>query len=92
MRVVADVPTWRKLLEQGGEVYVWPRRTRCCGGYRYTLEASLEPPEPRTELVAEQNGLRVFATLGLRRPELLELDLTDGNQVRAYWNGQSWIG
>ncbi len=92
MRVVADAATMGRLREGGGDVYVWPRRARCCGGASYSLEASLAPPPRATELVAEQDGLRIHATPGLRPPDHLELDLTRRGKVRAYWNGQPWIG
>ena len=40
----------------------------------------------------EQDGVAVWATPGLAEPDELHLDLGRRGTVKAYWNGQSWIG
>jgi hypothetical protein len=37
-------------------------------------------------------GFQVFATLGLVEPDELHLELGRNGKLRAYWNGQAWIG
>jgi hypothetical protein len=44
------------------------------------------------ELVHAADGFRVFATPGLVQPEELHLELSRRGKLRAYWNGQGWIG
>ena len=51
-----------------------------------------EPPDRAFELVHAADGFRVFATPGLVEPEELHLELSRRGQLRAYWNGQGWIG
>jgi len=75
-------------------VYVWPKGTRCCRGRTFVLESSTEPepPEREFELVHAADGFQVFATPGLREPDELHLELSRSGKLRAYWNGQGWIG
>jgi hypothetical protein len=56
------------------------------------LEASLDAPEGDFELVYAVDGFRVYTTPGLATPDELHLDLDPRGRVRAFWNGQGWIG
>ena len=56
------------------------------------LESATEPPDRAFELVHAADGFRVFATPGLVEPEELHLELSRRGRLRAYWNGQGWIG
>ena len=78
--------------DHGGAVYVWARGTRCCRGRTYVLESATEPPERDFELVHAADGLQVFATRGLVEPDELHLEVSRRGKLRAYWNGQAWIG
>jgi hypothetical protein len=91
MRVVARPATLARLREHG-TVYVWPHAYRCCRGKQYVLEAALDPPESDFELVYAVDGFRVYATPGLAQPDELHLELDRKGRVRAFWNGQGWIG
>ena len=56
------------------------------------LEAALRPPEGDFELVHAVDGVRVYATRGLAQPDELHLELDRKGRLRAFWNGQGWIG
>ena len=56
------------------------------------LESATEPPSREFELVHATDGFRVFATPGLRQPRELHFELSRRGKLRAYWDGQTWIG
>jgi hypothetical protein len=78
--------------EHGGAVYVWPKGTRSSHGRTFVLESAVVPPEREVELVHAADGFQVFATPGLVEPDELHLELGRRGGLRAYWNGQAWIG
>jgi len=47
MRLDASPEAVRLVQEQGGKLYVWAKRSRCCGGPLVFLETSAEPGERR---------------------------------------------
>ena len=89
--VVTETPL-RHVVERGGNLYLWPRETRCCAGRRYTLEAATQRPERAFGPLCEQDGIAVWATPGLSAADEVQLELGRHGRLRAYWNGQSWIG
>lgn len=92
MKIVA-APGVRNYVEtHGGSVYVWPHTTRCCRVRTITLEADTTPPEGEFELVHAADGFRLFAVPGFIEPDELELELGRRGKLRAYWNGQAWVG
>ena len=91
MRVVARTDTLEALRERGA-VYVWPRAFRCCRGSQWVLEASLERPDRDVELLHTVDGFAVYASTGLVEPKELHLELDRRGRIRAFWNGQGWIG
>jgi hypothetical protein len=91
MRLVVG-PGVRDLMDaRGGAVYVWPRTMRCCRVRTHVLEAATEPPARDLELVHAADGFQLFAPPGLVEPEELHLELR-GGALRAFWNGQAWVG
>lgn len=92
MKLVAEPRVLRHVADSGGDLYVWPRGYRCCGGRRYTLEAATTAPDKAFRRVHEQAGISIWATPGLAEPEEIHLELGRRGAMRAYWNGQSWIG
>jgi hypothetical protein len=92
VRIVAT-PAAREVLEKRGAVYVAPRALRCCGGRQYDLVASVErPTDAPVELVHAAEGFQVWAREGLIQPNELHFELDRTGRLRAYWNGQAWIG
>jgi hypothetical protein len=78
--------------ESGGTVYLWAKGTRCCRGRTFTLECATEQPDREFELVHAADGFRAYTAPGLLQPEELHLELDRRGRLRAYWNGQGWIG
>ena len=76
----------------GGAVYLWARATGCCRARTFLLESSTERPDCAVELVHAADGFQVFATPGLVQPDELHLEVTRRGKLRAFWNGQGWIG
>ncbi len=92
MRLVAEQPTLQHVADHGGDLYLWARGFRCCAGRSYVLEVSTTRPDRAFRRVHEERGISVWATPGLVEPEEIQLELDRRGQLRAFWNGQSWIG
>ncbi|MEP7224648.1 MAG: hypothetical protein ABI783_06795 [Actinomycetota bacterium] len=92
MRLVVGSKVREHVQERGGSVYVWPRKVGCCGGKAFVLDADTEKPDREFELVHAVDGLQILTTLGLSQPDELHLELGRRGTLRAYWNGQAWIG
>ena len=92
MRLVAAPDTLAAVRAGGGTVYIWPKASRCCAAVTYTLEAGTTPPAREFSRVHGEAGIEVFATPGLLEPHELHLELSRRGKLRAFWNGQAWIG
>jgi hypothetical protein len=93
IQVVASLPAERVIREQGGRLYVWPRRSRCCGGTT-TLSAATSPPakrEFRREASTASFDLYLPSRLA-RLPDELHVDARGrSGRIQAYWNGCAWV-
>jgi len=92
MRLVAAPDTLAAVQQQGGALYIWPKASRCCSALTYTLETGTTPPAKEFQRIHEADGIEVFATRGLLAPQELHLELGRRGKLRAFWNGQAWIG
>ena len=92
VKLVAEPSVRSFIQEHGGEVYVWPHAYRCCRVSTWVLKAATDRPDRQFELVHAADGFQLFASLGLVQPEELHLELSRSGELRAYWNGQAWIG
>ena len=92
MKLVAGADVRRHIDEHGGAVYVWPKGTRCCRGHTFVLESDIDPPDREFELVHAADGVQIFASRGLVEPDELHFELGRRGKLRAYCNGQAWIG
>lgn len=92
MKLVAGPGVRDHVDEHGGAVYVWPHTTRCGCVRTTTLEAATAPSGRPFELVHAADGIQLFVAPELIEPDLLELELDHGGRLRAYWNGQGWVG
>jgi hypothetical protein len=82
--------------ERGGSLYLWTDVHGVCEGKVTLLQAGTERPRTqdlRFERIAA-DGFEVFLAIGsLLWPEFVELELHGRKrQIRAYWNGQAWVG
>jgi len=93
MRVVVSNPASDLIEENGGRVYVWLKRSRCCGAVT-TLATSTERPR-RGEFARVETAERfeLYLQAGLSRlPDELHLDARRfPRRVEAYWNGCVWV-
>jgi hypothetical protein len=93
MEVVASAPARELIDEQGGRLYVWVRKARCCGGMR-TLSTAREPRAGvEFRRVADERRFELFLPAHLTPlPDELHLDVRPRSRsVEAYWNGCAWI-
>ncbi len=92
MRVVVAPDVLNHVAQKGGAVYLSAKEQRCCGKRTAVLEVATEPDGRDFEQIHSQHDLTVWATKGLREPAELHLDLSRRGALRAFWNGQAWIG
>lgn len=92
MRLVVEPETLAVIRERGARLYIWPKASRCCSAWTYTLETAWARPDKKFQHVHEEAGIEVFATPGLIEPQELHLELGRRGRLHAYWNGQAWIG
>ncbi len=92
MRLVATDKALNHVAANGGAVYLWSKQMRCCGGRTAMLEAATEPGKRSFERLPCEGQVEVWATKGLLAPSELHLELGRRGALRAFWNGQAWIG
>ena len=92
MKLVVQTAAREHIESHGGTVYVWAKRQGCCRGRSFSLESATDPPAFEFELIHAADGFRIFTTPGLVQPDELHLELGRRGKLRAYWNGQAWIG
>jgi hypothetical protein len=93
MKIVASGPVREHVDCHGGRLYVWVRKSRCCGGLR-TLATAAEPRAGvEFSRVDSQCGFELFLPARLEPlPDELQLELSRrGRSVYAYWNGCAWV-
>jgi hypothetical protein len=93
VRVVASDLVARLIEEEGGCVYVWLRRARCCGS-PMTLEVSFSPPiEKEFRKIEGGTSFELFVPAQLSLlPDELHLDVRRrSRRIEAYWNGCAWV-
>jgi hypothetical protein len=93
MRIVVSQEATQLVEEQGGRLFVWLKRARCCGGLA-TLDAATAPPIGREFRKVEggaEFALYLPAHLG-RLPDELHLDVgRHSRRIEAYWDGCAWV-
>jgi len=68
--------------DRGGKLYVWAKKTRCCGGSLIFLETSSEAGErPFRRVPAD--GIELYLDERLREPDELELDVVGLRRPRV---------
>ena len=79
---------------QGGRLFVWPRRGRCCQRGLVWLETGQEPnPVWEYQEVPAQGFSLYLARMG-RVPDELHLDVSAGRRgqrVSAYWDNCAYL-
>ena len=92
VRVQASPEAVRLIEEQGGKLYVWAKRSRCCHGSLTFLETSNEPAERSYRLVsADEIELYLDERLGDPEELVIEAGGRRRKHVHAYWNGCAYV-
>jgi hypothetical protein len=93
VRLVISAPAAEAINRHGGRLYVWPKRSRCCGG-GITLVAATSPPADkdfRREQGTASFDLYLPARLA-RLPDELHVETgCRSGRIQAYWNGCAWV-
>jgi hypothetical protein len=90
--VKASPEAIRLVQERGGKLYVWAKKTRCCGGAVTFLETSSDAGErPFRRIPAD--GIELYLDERLSEPNELELDVGGlrRKHVHAYWDGCAYV-
>ena len=93
MRLVVSQAAEDLLQTRGGQLYVWVRKSRCCGGSHRSLASASKPPDTRVfRLAARTDAVEVFVPEHMAPlPDELHLDVSRfAREVQAYWNGCAW--
>ena len=93
MRVVVSEPAAQVIEEQGGRLYVWLKRARCCGSLTTLEAASSAPPGKEFRPVEGGANFELFLPAHLSRlPDELHLEVRRRpHRIEAYWNGCAWV-
>ncbi len=92
VRVKASPEAVGLVQEQGGKLYVWAKRSRCCHGSLTFLETSNEPGE-RSFRRVDADGIELYLDERLGEPEELVVEAKGRRRkhVHAYWDGCAYI-
>ena len=92
MRVKASPEAIQLVQDQGGKLYVWAKKTRCCGGSVTFLETSSEPGERPFRRIPT-GGIELYLDERLSEPDELELEVGGlrRKHVHAYWDGCAYV-
>jgi len=92
MRLEASPEAIALVQEQGGTLYVWAKRSRCCHGSITFLETSSEPVErPFRRVDAEEIELYLDTRLGEPEELVIEAKGRRHRHVHAYWDGCAYV-
>ena len=92
MRVQATPEAVRLVHEQGGQLYVWAKRSRCRHGSLTFLETSNEPAErPYRRVSADEIELYLDQSLGNTEELVIEAKGRRRKHVHAYWDGCAYV-
>lgn len=93
MRLVVSEPAAELIAERGGRLYVWVKRSRCCGGLKTLVTSSELPVQREFRSVAHTGDVELFVPARLTElPDELHLDLRRfPRRVEAAWNGCAWV-
>jgi hypothetical protein len=94
MRVLASPEATALVREQGGHLYVWPKRLRCCRGVIFLESATTEPVRGVTfRFVAAEPFAVLFPEGIVRLPDELHVEVHGRRRRRleAYWDGCAYV-
>jgi hypothetical protein len=93
VRLVISASAADAIGRQGGCLYVWPKKSRCCGGTTTLAAATSKPRDKdfRREDASASFDLYLPAHLA-NRPDELHIEARGrSHRIQAYWNGCAWV-
>jgi hypothetical protein len=92
MRLVVSDAAAEVIEEQGGRLFVWPKKAHCCGGL-VTLATSTKPQQGEFRRVAASERFELLFPVGLTQmPDELHIEVRrHPRRIEAYWNGCAWV-
>ncbi len=93
MRLVVSAPAAEAIKEQGGRLYVWPKKSHCCGGTTPLPAATSPPPAKEFRRQEASTSFELYLPAHLARlPDELHVDSRGrSRRIQAYWNGCAWV-
>jgi hypothetical protein len=93
VRVVASDPATQLIDQQGGRLYVWLKRGRCCGNVIALASSTRAPANKHFRAVACGSSFELYLPSSLtREPDELHLEVRRfPRRIEAYWNGCAWV-
>jgi hypothetical protein len=93
MRVVVSEPASELIAQQGGRLYVWLMRNRCCGGGTRLVTSVTPPSDKEFRYVASGGTFELYLPQTLSRlPNELHIEVRRfPRRVESYWDGCAWV-
>lgn len=92
VRVVASEAAAELIEQEGGRLYVWPKKASCCGGLTTLATSTTAPPRLFRQVAANDRFQLLFPAGVTRMPDELHLEARGHpRRVEAYWNGCAWV-
>ena len=93
MRLVVSAFAAEAIKENGGRLYVWPKRSRCCGGTTTLVTATSPPSDRHFRREEASTSFELYLPTQLANlPDELHVDTRGrSRRIEAYWNGCAWV-
>jgi hypothetical protein len=93
VRVLVSDAGLELIRQEGGRLYVWPKRGRGCHPVTTLASATNPPRGQRFERVPGETRFELYLpAASAHRPDELQLELHRfPRRVEAYWNGCAWV-
>ena len=93
MRLVVSDSAAEAVQAQGGRLYVWPTKGRCCGGTTTLSAATSAPADKDFRKEEASTSFELYLPTHLANlPDELHIDTRGrSGRIQAYWNGLAWV-
>jgi hypothetical protein len=93
VRIVVSARAVETIHRRGGRLYVWPKKSGCCGG-NITLMAATSPPSHKAFRCEDRSAsFELYLPTHLAPlPDEVHIDARGRpDRIQAYWNGCAWV-
>jgi hypothetical protein len=93
MRVLVSDAAVQLIADQGGRLYVWPRKARCCGGLTRLVSSCDPAPKKEFRRAPESDRFELYLPTELSPlPDELHVEAHRfPRRIESYWNGCAWV-